>query len=80
MYLLFINELRSFALSLTLRAIYFVEDETNIIQIVQSHFARAGQRNIIRVEHMSLSVTALQWRLACTTSSVFIQRRLTNIH
>lgn len=47
----------------------------SIMQIVQSHFAQAGQRNIIRVEHMSLSVRALQWRLACTTSSVLFQRR-----
>ena len=46
MYLLFIMSVRSFALSFALRAIVSFEERINIIQIVQSHFARAGQRTL----------------------------------
>jgi len=63
---------RSFALSLSLRAtVIFVED-SSIIQILWSHFARTGQKMTSSEFEQSLSVRALQWRLTGTTSSVFI--------
>jgi hypothetical protein len=83
--MLFIEvELRSTVLRY--RSNYFVfflminAKHLSIIQIVQSHFAQAGQRNEYYPScTISHSVRALQWRLACTTSSVLYQRRLTNI-